>query len=188
MHIQTLVFFALTASTSLVFAAGTEETANATPAVDPAAAAPITSYDATLASRVGADARGMRKYVLVILKTGPKHVPDGPAREAMFAGHFANINRLAREGKLAVAGPFPKHPAGWRGLYVFAVEDIAAARALTETDPVIVEGEMVAEYHDWYGSAAMMLIPEWHDRLVPPTAPAAQDTEPAAQDTEKPTP
>jgi hypothetical protein len=35
---------------------------------------------------------------------------------------------------------------------------------------VVVKGEMVAEYHAWYGSAATMLIPEWHDRLVAPAA------------------
>ena len=128
-------------------------------------------YDPALAKRVGADERGMRKYVLVILKTGAQRVPDGPERDAMFAGHFANIERLSKAGKLAVAGPFSKDPSGWRGLYVFAVESIDEARTLTETDPVVVKGEMVAEYHDWYGAAAMMLIPEWHARLVPPATP-----------------
>jgi uncharacterized protein YciI len=138
------------------------------PATSPAASA----YDAALAKRVGADERGMRKYILTILKTGPTRVPDGPERDAMFAGHFANIERLAKEGKLAVAGPFGNDPAGWRGLYIFAVPDVEQARKLTETDPVIVKGEMVAEYHEWYGTAAAMLIPEWHERLIPPVAPA----------------
>lgn len=146
----------------------------ATPALaeTPAASAAAPVYDAALAKRVGADERGMRKYILTILKTGPTRVPDGPERDAMFAGHFANIERLAKEGKLAVAGPFAKDPAGWRGLYIFAVPDIEQARKLTDTDPVIVKGEMVAEYHEWYGTAAAMLIPEWHERLIPPAAPA----------------
>jgi uncharacterized protein YciI len=140
-------------------------------AAEPPAASPAApAYDAALAKRVGADERGMRKYILAILKTGPTRVPDGPERDAMFAGHFANIERLAKEGKLAVAGPFGKDPAGWRGLYIFAVPDVEQARKLTETDPVIVKGEMVAEYHEWYGTAAAMLIPEWHERLIPPAA------------------
>ena len=75
--------------------------ANAAPAT---ASAPI--FDAELATRYGADERGMRRYVLVVLKTGPTRMPDGEARKAMFAGHMANIGRLAKEGKLAVAGPF----------------------------------------------------------------------------------
>lgn len=124
-----------------------------------------TEYDAALARRLGADERGMRPYVLVILKTGPTRVPDGEARKAMFAGHFANMERLSRDGKLALAGPFDKDPAGWRGLFVLAVKDVDEARRLTATDPVIVNGEMVAEFHPWYGSAATMIIPEIHARI-----------------------
>jgi uncharacterized protein YciI len=126
-------------------------------------------YDAALAKRLGADEHGMRRYVLVILKTGPKRMPDGKERDAMFAGHFANIGRLAKEGKLAVAGPFSDDPAGWRGLFVLAVDDVDEARRLTETDPVIRNGEMVAEYHSWYGSAATMMVAELHEKLTPRT-------------------
>lgn len=132
-----------------------------------------TAHDAELARRYGADARGMRRYVLVVLKTGPTRMPEGKARQAMFAGHFANMERLAKAGKLAVAGPFVQSEAGWRGLFIYAVESVEEAKALAETDPVIVEGEMVAEYHPWYGSAALMATPELHERLVPPkVAPA----------------
>ena len=51
--------------------------------------------DSALAAKLGADARGMRNYVLVILKSGPERVADGPARVEMFKGHFANMERLA---------------------------------------------------------------------------------------------
>ena len=135
-------------------------------AADPAVPTAAPTFDAALAQRTGADERGMRRYVLVILKTGPKRMPDGEARNAMFAGHFANMERLAGEGKLALAGPFMKDPDGWRGLFVFAVEDIEAAKALVATDPVIIKGEMVADYHAWYGSAATMLIAELHDKVA----------------------
>lgn len=134
----------------------------------PAAATP--TYDAALAKRVGADARGMRPYVLVILKTGPTPMAKGKARDEMFEGHFANITRLAKAGKLALAGPFDDSPDGWRGLFVFAVDTVDEARVLTQSDPVIRNGEMVAEYHPWYGSAAAMLLPELHQRLVAPAA------------------
>jgi uncharacterized protein YciI len=126
------------------------------------------TYDAALAKRLGADERGMRSYVLVILKTGPTPVPEGPKRDAMFAGHFANIERLANEGKLALAGPFEKNADGWRGLFVFAVDSVEAAKALTATDPVIINGEMVAEYHSWYGSTGLMMLSDIHKRLQPP--------------------
>ena len=125
---------------------------------------PSAAFDAALAAKTGADERGMRKYVLVILKTGPKRMPDGPARNEMFKGHFANIMRLSEAGKLAVAGPSDGVD-GWRGIYLFATDDIEEARKLTATDPVIVEGEMVAEYHKLYSSAALMLVPELHKKL-----------------------
>jgi uncharacterized protein YciI len=130
--------------------------------------APAPVHDAALAQKLGADENGMRPYVLVVLKTGPTRVPDGAARDAMFAGHFANMGRLAKEGKLVLAGPFMEDADGWRGLFVFAVADIDQARALVATDPVIVNGEMVAEYHRWYSSAAVMQVAETHERLVPP--------------------
>ena len=137
------------------------------PAVSPAKPA----FDAELARRLGADERGMRKYVLVVLKTGPTPVTDPEKRKAMFAGHFANMERLSDEGKLAVAGPFSKNEAGWRGLYIFAVEDVEEARKLVSTDPVVIEGEMVPELYPWYGSAAMMAIPEMLAQLQPPPTP-----------------
>ncbi|MGA9334074.1 MAG: YciI family protein, partial [Rudaea sp.] len=102
--------------------------------------------DPALAKKLGADELGMRNYVLVILKTGPHRVPDGPARKELFKGHFANITRLAKEGKLAVAGPFGDHT-DWRGMFIFAVDSADEAKALVATDPVIRSGEMVAEYH-----------------------------------------
>ncbi len=121
-------------------------------------------YDAATAERLGADQRGMRNYVLVVLKTGPNKIAAGKERDEMFAGHFANMKRLAAEGKLAVAGPFDGVD-GWRGLFIFAVKDIEEAKQLTATDPVIIKGEMIAEYHKWYGSAAMMEVGRIHETL-----------------------
>lgn len=123
------------------------------------------AFDAELAKKVGADERGMKSYVLVVLKTGPNKVPAGAERDEMFKGHFANINRLAAEGKLALAGPLDGVD-GWRGLFVFAVADIEEARKLVATDPVIVKGEMIAEYHKYYGSAALVLVNDLHNRIV----------------------
>lgn len=123
------------------------------------------AFDAELAARVGADDHGMRGYVLVVLKTGPTRVPDGPDRDEMFRGHFANMKRLSDEGKLVLAGPFDGLD-GWRGLFVFAVKDIDEAKRLAATDPVLIKGEMVAEYHRYYGSAALMLVREGHEKVA----------------------
>ena len=137
--------------------------ANAEPTA-PAEPAPA-GYDEELATRLGADEYGMRSYVLVILKSGPTPMPAGPERDAMFQGHFANMNRLVAEGKLALAGPLDGVD-GWRGLFVLAVADLDAAREIVGTDPVIENGEMVAEYHTYYGSAALMQVAETHEKIA----------------------
>ena len=121
-------------------------------------------YDAELARKLGADDYGMHKYVLVILKTGPTPLPKGEKRDAMFKGHFANMERLAAEGKLAYAGP-RDGVGGWRGMFIFAVATIDEAKKLAETDPVIINGEMVAEYHTHYGSAALMQVNDTHHKV-----------------------
>src|SRR4051812_8440240 len=76
-------------------------------------------FDATLAGKLGADKIGMKNYVLAILKTGPTNIAAGKERDDIFKGHFANIHRLADEGKLVVAGPFGDEGVDWRGEVFF---------------------------------------------------------------------
>jgi len=128
------------------------------------AAEPAPQYDAELAKSLGADERGMRAYVLVILKTGPKNIEDKAERAKIFQGHFANMGRLAAEKKLAVAGPLDGVQ-GRRGIFVIATGDIEEAKRLVATDPVIISGLMEAEYHKLYGSAALMMVNEVHGRI-----------------------
>jgi uncharacterized protein YciI len=122
------------------------------------------SFDAELAKRLGADKMGMKTYILVILKTGPVNVPEGKERDAIFKGHFANIRRLADEGKLAVAGPF-EDKNDWRGMFIFNVETIEDAQKLAATDPVVKSGLMVPEYHKLYCSAALMEVGNIHKKI-----------------------
>ena len=125
------------------------------------------AYDAELAKSLGGNDNGMRKYVFVVLRTGPNKVPAGQERTEMFAGHMANIQRLANEHKLAYAGPLDGVD-GARGIFIFAVENIDEAKALVATDPVIVKGEMVAEYHTHFGSAGLMMINRIHPKIIKP--------------------
>lgn len=89
-------------------------------------------------------------FTLVYLKTGPQ---SGKLSEAdnktAFAGHFSNMQRLADEKKLLVAGPFGavRHDDELRGLFVLNTAKIEEAKAWASTDPATMAGLFVLEYH-----------------------------------------
>lgn len=127
------------------------------------------AFDPELAKRLGADERGMKMYVLCILKTGPKDGEIiGDERKKIFAGHFEKIGRLADERKLVVAGPFGKNDKSYRGLYIFNVATIEEAENLVTLDPAVKAGVFVPDLTLWYGSAAMMVVNETHKRVEKP--------------------
>jgi uncharacterized protein YciI len=125
---------------------------------------PRPGYDAELAKKVGADQYGMRNYVIAFLRTGPTKIENKEEVNKLFAGHMANMNRLAGEGKLAVAGPFSKDP-DFRGMFIMAVETVEEAKALVDTDPAVKSGMLQADYHKWWGSAALMEVNRIHDKV-----------------------
>lgn len=129
------------------------------------ASAQDNAYDEKLAQSLGADTYGMRHYVLVLLKSGTAALSDAEKKEAM-AGHMANINKLADEGVLSVAGPFFKNDMNYRGLYLFAVKTVEEAKALTETDPAVKAGIFTADYLPWYGSAALTETNKIHSKIA----------------------
>lgn len=95
------------------------------------------TYDAALADSLGADSYGMKTYMLVILKTGTNTVADKEKINSLFRGHLDNIGRLAREGKLVVAGPLSKNDKTYRGIFILDVKTIEEAQALLATDPAV---------------------------------------------------
>ena len=123
-----------------------------------------TVYDSVLAQKYGADQYGMKPFVVAFLKRGPNRSKDSTEIARLQKAHLENINRLAEEGTLVLAGPF-FGDGDLRGIYVFDVNSIEEAKKLTETDPAIQTGSLVMELHKWYGSAALMAIPELHKKL-----------------------
>jgi uncharacterized protein YciI len=113
------------------------------------------NYDETLAKKYGADDHGMKSYILVILKTGSNKTTDKAVLDSRFAGHMKNINQLAAEGKLVVAGPLGKNDKTYRGIFILNVTKFEEANLLLQTDPTIKEKILEAELYNWYGSAAL---------------------------------
>ena len=124
-----------------------------------------TGYDAKLAAEIGADDYGMKQYVMAFLRRGPNRSEDSATVAELQRAHLNNIDRLAEEGKLVLAGPF-LDDGDLRGIYVFNVTTVEEAKALTESDPAIKAGSLVMELHPWYGSAAVMKVTELHYKVA----------------------
>lgn len=135
-----------------------------TKSTDEASAKAEMTYDSLLAQKLGADDYGMKKYVMAFLKSGPNQDMDSARAAELQRAHLDNIFRLADEGKLVLAGPF-LDGGELRGVYVFNVETVEEAKALTETDPAVQAGRLTMELHPWYGSAATCMINEQHKRI-----------------------
>jgi len=113
------------------------------------------TFDSSLAKSLGADDYGMKNYVMAFLKSGSVKITDSTERAALQMAHLKNIQRLADEGKLIIAGPFLDNQE-IRGIFIFNVETLDEAKSLTESDPAIKAGTLVMELHPWYGSAALV--------------------------------
>lgn len=125
------------------------------------------AYDSVYAESVGADEYGMRPYVMAFLKEGPNRDLDSAQAMELQIAHMENINRLAEEGKLVLAGPFYNNEGSdLRGIYIFDVETVEEAEELTNTDPAIQQGSLVMELMPWYGSAALKDVNNLHKKAA----------------------
>lgn len=125
----------------------------------------ILTYDSVASQKYGADEYGMKKYIMAFLKRGPNREVDPDKSQELQMAHLANIQKMAEEGKLVLAGPFFGSD-DLRGIYIFNVESIEEAENLTNTDPAIKAGILAMELKEWYGSAALMAVNDIHKTLA----------------------
>lgn len=75
-----------------------------------------------------------KSYVIVFLNKKPDAEKiDKETQTKLFEGHMANMNRLAKEGKLLAAGPFD----GGGGIFIFNTTSIEDAQGWVSTDPAV---------------------------------------------------
>jgi uncharacterized protein YciI len=124
------------------------------------------TFNASLAKSLGADDYGMKQYVFCILKKGNNTTASAEERAKLFEGHMANINKLAKEGKLVVAGPFMENERNYSGIFIFNVTTVEEAQKLVESDPAVKAKIFEAELTPWYSSAALQQISKMHDQIA----------------------
>ncbi len=122
-------------------------------------------YDSLLAKQYAGDDYGMKKYILVILKTGTNKAAEKAFSDSCFAGHMANIHRLVEMGKLVVAGPLGKNENTYRGIFILNAASIEEAQELLQTDPAIKENLLATDVYNWYGSAALPAYLDESDKI-----------------------
>lgn len=90
----------------------------------------------------------MKTYQMVFLYKGSNRSQDSTETLKIQEAHLANIQRLADEGKLIVAGPFLDDK-DLRGIFIFDSQSEEEVKALVETDPAIITGRLRYEIHPW---------------------------------------
>jgi uncharacterized protein YciI len=99
--------------------------------------------------RAPVDTSSMTKYYFGMIRRGPKWTAERNAEiEKLQAGHMANINAMAKAGKLVIAGPF-ENGGEYAGVFVFKVDTLEEARALADGDPAVKAGRLVVDIHPW---------------------------------------
>lgn len=98
----------------------------------------------------------MKQYFFVMLSKGPNRSQDSVTAAKLQDGHMANINKMAEDGKLCIAGPFADK-GDWRGIFIIDTKTIEEAKALVDKDPAIQAGRLRYEIHPWWGGVGSKL-------------------------------
>ena len=91
----------------------------------------------------------MKRYWLVLLQKGPNRNQDSISAEKIQAAHMANINRLAKEGKLIMAGPIGVED-DLRGIFLMNCTDSTEVENFVKTDSAVITGRLVMKYYPWW--------------------------------------
>ena len=91
----------------------------------------------------------MKRYWLVLLQKGPHRNQDSISAAKIQAAHMANINRLAKEGKLVMAGPIGIDD-DLRGIFLMNCADSAEVENFVKTDSAVITGRLIMKYYPWW--------------------------------------
>lgn len=107
------------------------------------------SQTATVVMRDSTPKYEMKQYWLTFLYKGPNRNQDSVTAERIQAAHIANIERLAKEGKIIMAGPMGYNK-DLRGIFIIDAKDSVQAAGYVNTDPAIITGRLRFEVHPWW--------------------------------------
>lgn len=102
----------------------------------------------------------MISYQIAFLLAGPNRKPDSdPETKEIQAGHMAHIRKMGDAGELIAAGPFVEDTT-LRGIFVFKLPSLEAAKAVALQDPAVRAGRLVVDVHPWYVAEGVLPAPK----------------------------
>jgi uncharacterized protein YciI len=162
----TLILISSTLTSCFIYTRG-EDGKPGAPGKDGSSGDSKISYNQKLADSLGADNYGMKAYTIVMLTTGSEKIEDKAKMSELMKGHMENIGKLAKEGKVVVAGPFSgKNQRDYRGMFIFNTKSKEEAESWVKTDPAVAAGAFSYEIFPWYGSAALPLYLKHHKEIA----------------------
>jgi uncharacterized protein len=93
----------------------------------------------------------MKRFWLVLLQKGPNRNQDSLSAEKIQAAHMANINRLAKEGKIIMAGPIGVE-GDLRGIFLMNCADSTEVENFVKTDSAVITGRLIMKYYPWWAA------------------------------------
>ncbi|PZR26669.1 MAG: hypothetical protein DI535_13375 [Citrobacter freundii] len=99
----------------------------------------------------------MKRFWLVLLKSGNNRDQDSASAAKIQAAHLANISRLAKEGKIIMAGPIGAE-AAIRGIFIMNAKDSAEVAQLVNTDTAVITGRLKMEYYPWWSAKGKFIF------------------------------
>jgi len=107
------------------------------------------SHAGSVADRSPSDTPRMKQYWLVHLLRGANRTHDKATAARIQAAHIANIERLAREGYIVMAGPMG-YDSDLRGIFIMNAKDSASVAQLVMQDSAVITGRLRFEIHPWW--------------------------------------
>ncbi len=98
----------------------------------------------------------MKRYVFMHLMAGSERSQDSLQAAQLQAQHLAHLNKLAKSGKVVLAGPF-QDGGQYRGLLIFDVETIDEALQLEGEDPAVKAKRLSMQAFYWWGAKGTTL-------------------------------
>lgn len=100
----------------------------------------------------------MKQYWFVLYSTGADTAKlDSTASATLLNAHLAHQDQQAKRGLIAIAGPYGKNDADWRGLLLYDCETQEEVEGYLRQDPMVKAGRLAYTIAPWYGAVGTKL-------------------------------